>query len=577
MLFVTVLIISTLFQLLYVLPWLENREERNTQEEQSVITNNIARELDIRLEETRDLLINMAEWPEFKNMEIEAQQQLIDKLTGENLGTEILPQIFSLSVLNTDGIIVSFNIHSSIGIRSGYADIVSLVLQEEAYFPSPKIGPYNLFLAAHVLVPIRSDSGEAVGILFGHINLSNVTTSIQDYPVINSSQVSLLDREGTLIAQSGMNMFNLENGPLSLSYIDQPLAKNALKNNYAWGTSGSQEYVYNGTSYFGTYTTLRTNGWAVLVNTPMQTVLAKSNFLRNNLILINSLIFFLAIFVTYIFTHRITLHQKRIENELVKYKNHLEEMVSTRTRELTESNQKLENENKKKVEFTRIIVHELKSPLTSLQVANDLLIEEAKESPYRDIGSSISHSVSNLERTINELLDVARGEIGLLKLNYQKVNLEDFFNNLKNNYMAIAVNKGINLEFNIQPGIPEAALDKERISQIIYNLVDNAFKFTPKSKTVSFSARVDDGQLFVSVSDNGCGISKERQSLIFESNKISSSQNRSDIQRLSGLGIGLFLSKMLVELHKGRIWVESELGKGSNFIFSIPIQDTANM
>jgi signal transduction histidine kinase len=308
----------------------------------------------------------------------------------------------------------------------------------------------------------------------------------------------------------------------------------------------------------------------------MQTVTSGSSSMRNTLILINIVVFMIALFITLVFTNQITLYRKRTENELVKYKDHLEELVSTRTRELSETNQKLENEVANRVEFTRMIVHELKSPLTSLQVANDLLVEEAKENPYRDIGGSINHSVNSLERTVNELLDIAKGEIGLLKLNYRKVNLEDFFNNLKKELTSIAANKGIHFEFNIQPGIPEVTLDNERISQVVFNLVDNAFKFTPRGSSVLVDVKVVDGQLLVSVSDSGCGISKERQSLIFEHNKINNLHNRSDVQRLSGLGIGLFLSKMLVELHKGRIWVESELGKGSNFIFSIPIQGVEN-
>jgi signal transduction histidine kinase len=308
----------------------------------------------------------------------------------------------------------------------------------------------------------------------------------------------------------------------------------------------------------------------------MQTVMASSGFLRNNLILINFLIFLMALLITFLFTNRITLDRKRIETELEKYKDHLEVLVSTRTHALTETNQKLENEVAKRVEFTRMIVHELKSPLTSLHMANDLLIEEAKQNPYRDIGSTISHSIDNLDRTVNELLDVAKGEIGLLKLNYQKVSIEDFFNKLNIEFTSIAVKKGIRFELKIKSAVPEGLFDSERISQVVFNLVDNAFKFTPRGSSVLVDVKVVDGQLLVSVSDSGCGISKERQGLIFEHNKINNLHNRSDVQRLSGLGIGLFLSKMLVELHKGRIWVESELGKGSNFIFSIPIQGVEN-
>jgi two-component system, OmpR family, clock-associated histidine kinase SasA len=578
-LFVAVLTISMLVQLLYILPWLENREIKNTQDKQSSITGNIARELDRDLNETKEFLIGMATWPEFRSMEIEAQQQLIDKFTSTT--TEVLPNIIALSIINPEGFFVASSVVSVVGLPSRYTDSLYIAVRDGVLFGPPRFSPDTSYLSTHVIVPIKSNSEYVVGFLMGHLNLTDMTNSIRDsirdYPLEVGSEAFLIDQVGTVIAQSGIDIFALEGGPLSLNYSDRPMVETALQNDNEGYASGSREYIYKGIGYFGTYTLLSSNRWIVLVNTPMQTVTSGSSFMRNTLILINIAIFIITLLVTLFFTNQITLYRKRTENELTKYKDHLEELVSSRTRELTITNQKLENEVTRRVEFTRIIVHELKSPLTSLQVANDLLVEEAKENPYRDIGSSINHSVNSLDRTINELLDIARGEIGLLKLNYRKVNLEDFFNKLNDELTLIAVKKGILFEFNIQPGIPEVTFDNERISQIIYNLVDNAFKFTPRGEIVRVSAKVKDGQLFVSVSDKGCGISKDRQSTIFDHNKISSLQNRSDIQRLSGLGIGLFLSKMIVDLHKGRIWVESELGQGSNFIFSIPTQLTENL
>lgn len=227
----------------------------------------------------------------------------------------------------------------------------------------------------------------------------------------------------------------------------------------------------------------------------------------------------------------------------------------------------LQEQMRQRVEFTRAMVHELKTPLTSLQVASDSLTEVAKESPYLDLARNIGRSVRNLSKKADDLLDIARGEIGLLKLEYHKVKLADLCQELEDELKPVAANKGIYLECDIKPGLPVAIIDEERISQVIYNLVDNALNFTPKGGKVRILVTVEDNQLVVAVRDTGCGISKERQGLIFKRD----SRGRVDSQRFRGLGMGLVLSKMLVELHGGRIWVESELGKGSTFTFSIPL------
>jgi PAS domain S-box-containing protein len=235
---------------------------------------------------------------------------------------------------------------------------------------------------------------------------------------------------------------------------------------------------------------------------------------------------------------------------------------------LKQAEAELQEQMRQRIEFTRALVHELKTPLTSLQIASDSLTEVAKESPYLELAHNIGRSIISLSKKADDLLDIARGEIGLLKLEYHKVNLVKLCKELEDELKPVAASKGIYLECDVQPGLPVAIIDEERISQVIYNLVDNALKFTPKGGEVRILVTVEDSQLVVAVRDTGCGISKERQGLIFKRD----SRGRVDSQRFRGLGVGLVLSKMLAELHGGHIWVESEIGKGSTFTFSIPLQ-----
>ncbi|MDD4923978.1 MAG: PAS domain S-box protein [Dehalococcoidales bacterium] len=229
--------------------------------------------------------------------------------------------------------------------------------------------------------------------------------------------------------------------------------------------------------------------------------------------------------------------------------------------------EELKNQLQKKMEYTRALVHELKTPLTSLQIASDILCEIATASPYLDVSNNISRSVKQLSKRADELLDIARGEIGLLNLRYRKVNLEAFCAGIKEELIPIASKKGISLECNKDIDIASVKMDDERILQVIYNLFDNALKFTPRGGKIVMSITTDKDNIFISVKDNGCGISKEKMENLFNPRKTSPENN----QRFSGLGVGLILSKMLIELHGGNLRVESEMHKGSTFMFSLPL------
>jgi signal transduction histidine kinase len=218
-----------------------------------------------------------------------------------------------------------------------------------------------------------------------------------------------------------------------------------------------------------------------------------------------------------------------------------------------------------------MLVHELKSPLTSLQITTEVLSETAIEDPYKEVAFNISSSVDNLKTKVDGLLDIAKGEVGLFKLDYKNTNLDDLFRRLETELSRIASVKMKKLEFHVPADIPEAMIDGEKLSQVIWNLVDNAMKFTPEGGVVIIKVRIEqDERLIVSVIDNGHGMSAEKQSNIFKP-LIDNPHDISDSQRLTGLGIGLILSKMIIDLHGGYIKVESQLGKGSIFTFSVPL------
>jgi len=232
--------------------------------------------------------------------------------------------------------------------------------------------------------------------------------------------------------------------------------------------------------------------------------------------------------------------------------------------------QKLQAEIDKRVEFTRAVVHEIKTPLTPVVTASELLLEELKEEPALGLVRSINKGAYNLNQRIDELLDLARGEVGMLNLSPASVNLIPLLQEIAKDMIPVAQQNGQSLNLELPQSLPSAWADEDRLRQVILNLINNAIKFTPEGGKITLRAKKDGANLVVEVQDTGQGISKEDQHWLFEPYY----QIGGETARWRGLGLGLSLSKKLVELHRGSIWVKSQKGRGSTFGFSIPCEAT---
>ena len=231
--------------------------------------------------------------------------------------------------------------------------------------------------------------------------------------------------------------------------------------------------------------------------------------------------------------------------------------------------QDLEAEINKRVEFTRALVHELKTPITPVLASSELMLEEIKEGgPLWELAQNISQGAYNLNQRIDELLDLARGEVGMLHLNPQSIDSGQLLRNIVNSVKPLARKSGHVLNAELPPSLPVIHADEDRLRQVVLNLLNNAFKFTPAGGSIAVKANRKGTNLVVEVQDTGRGISKDEQERLFEPYQ----QLEGERTRLSGLGLGLSLSKKLVELHGGQIWVQSEKGKGSTFGFSLPLE-----
>lgn len=227
-----------------------------------------------------------------------------------------------------------------------------------------------------------------------------------------------------------------------------------------------------------------------------------------------------------------------------------------------------------KDQFLSHVSHELRTPLTSIHQFVTILLDglAGPVAPeQREHLNTILRSANQLRTMIGDLLEATRAESGKVRIDKQCVVMEDIINHAISMLRAMAEEKKIGLEAGLDRRISLVHADPERVVQILTNLIHNAIKFTPQEGSVMVRAQLveaDPEFVYVSVTDTGVGISPEARQLIFE--RLYQSPNSVDDSR-KGLGLGLYIAKELVALHGGRIWVESELGQGSSFSFTLPL------
>lgn len=244
----------------------------------------------------------------------------------------------------------------------------------------------------------------------------------------------------------------------------------------------------------------------------------------------------------------------------------LEQKVAERTAELQRANQELERASRLKSEFLTMVSHEFRTPLTSIIAFTELLLADNRlEKEQRESLTDVLESSQKLLHMINDLLDLSRLDAGKITLFKDVIDLSDPVRDIARTVQPLADKKGIAIEVDCQTQMPLVAADELRLSQILMNLVGNAIKFTPEGGQIRITVREREGMAAVTVRDTGPGIPQEEQAAIFESFR------QGGQQRPEGSGLGLALAKSLVELHGGKIWVDSAPGAGSAFTFTLPI------
>jgi PAS domain S-box-containing protein len=232
--------------------------------------------------------------------------------------------------------------------------------------------------------------------------------------------------------------------------------------------------------------------------------------------------------------------------------------------------QSLQEEMDKRSKYVRSLVHELRTPLTAILASSELLEMEIQDKILQALVKNIRRASLNLELRINELIELARGEIGLLKINPMPLDMSELIREMVSEMTPVASARGLVMTASI-PDLPLSMGDRSRLRQVMTNLLSNAIKFTSKGSIQVTAGKYNSESIIVSVKDTGRGIPPDELEQVFDPYRRKSNEG----QGLSGLGIGLALSKIFVDLHKGRIWVESSPA-GSTFSFTLPVYHEPN-
>lgn len=223
-------------------------------------------------------------------------------------------------------------------------------------------------------------------------------------------------------------------------------------------------------------------------------------------------------------------------------------------------------------DFVANVSHEFKTPLTAIQGFAETLLAGALDDPQnrlRFLEIILEHS-RRLARLTDDLLKLSKMDADRLELEIRRLSVSQFVESCIETTQRPAAEKNLRISVNLQQAIPDIAADRRRLAEVLQNLLDNAMQYTPSGGQIMVSASADSDEVTFTVSDTGIGIPQADQPRIFER------FYRVDVARsreVGGTGLGLSIAKHLVEAHGGRIWVESEVGQGSQFHFTVPLFD----
>jgi signal transduction histidine kinase len=238
--------------------------------------------------------------------------------------------------------------------------------------------------------------------------------------------------------------------------------------------------------------------------------------------------------------------------------------------EIQDKSRQLEEASQHKSQFLANMSHELRTPLNAILGYTELMADGAYGEPSEKMLGILQRLEANgrhLLGLINDVLDLSKIEAGQLELELSDYTVQDIAQTVRSTLEPLAADKKLAFKVEVAPKLPSGRGDGRRLTQVLINLVGNAIKFTDAG-AVAIEAEAKDGSFYVSVRDTGPGISTADQAKLFQEFQ---QADNAITKKKGGTGLGLAISKRIIEMHGGKIWVESQLGQGSTFAFKLPV------
>jgi signal transduction histidine kinase len=440
-----------------------------------------------------------------------------------------------------------------------------------------------------IAVPIERFAGDVVGVLVAEVNLKYIWEVVSRIKVGRAGYAYVVSREGDLIAHPDISLVLQKRRVKDLPQVQAALGGETR-------LLGAQPNLA-GQEVFASSATIPDLGWAVLVERPAAEAYAPlyASLLRISTLLLLGL--GMAILSSLLIgrrvvrpvgilrqgasrigagdlNHRLEINTGDELQALAEEFNHmasrLQESYANLEQKVEERTQQLEIASRHKSQFLANMSHELRTPLNAILGYTELILDNVYGEPpekVREVLDRVHKSGQHLLSLINAVLDLSKIEAGELQLSISEYALQDVVYTAVASVESLATEKHLRLTVDVSPDLPPAQGDERRVVQVLLNLLGNAIKFTDDGDVRIRATAAADGFL-VSVSDSGPGISDEDQAKIFEAFQQADSTST---KQKGGTGLGLSIAKRIVEMHGGRIWVESRLGKGSTFWVSLPV------
>lgn len=423
--------------------------------------------------------------------------------------------------------------------------------------------------------PVKNRNDEIIEILITEVNLSGIKKSLEQARLGNDGYLVLLDKTGLVFGYRGF-----DNGMLGYD-LSRMERVGRLINGGELSGLGEKDYYYSlltGEAVVGAGKKIAETGWLVLAEWPIKDankiiLSIRQDVVRLTLFSIFGVILFALFFASRLVRPIRALEAGTLEVEKGNFNKRVEIVTGDELEELGHSFNKMAQGLKRlqelKNEFVFIAAHELRTPLVAIKGFLSLLKDESwpilPELSQKYISRSISAG-DRLAKIIDDILEIARSEAGRIKIEVSTQDMTESIKTILAEIKPIADQKNIKISYDELPELPKIMADSAKLKEVITNFISNAIKYNNDDGWVKVYHELTDKEVITHIEDNGFGISEAEQKHLFE--KFFRAEI-GKIKSIEGTGLGLFITKELVEKMGGRVWFKSEEGKGTRFSFSL--------